>query len=167
MPSTLQAPGGEERGWACTPALLYSCLAEAAAYQGSLGWWRKSDPNLLPVPRNFGRWGKRVMGTGHQQCQWEALKPRGAAEGSHYGHNPLQSNAFVRLAAGCKPPSGQLSGKEVWGSSEVIFLWLEHSWGKQVLSGLPTLFLSVKCSCAKLIISVGWESLKGTFLSSA
>lgn len=140
---------------ACTPASLYSCLAEPAAEESSIpglvSLMKKVCPDLLPVPPNFGCWGRRAMRMGHQQCQ------RGSTTASWGcgGLAPPSPQRCFWLTAGFKPPSWHLSGKEVRRSLGFIFLHLERSWGKQVLSGLPTPFLSVKCSFAKLIISVG------------
>lgn len=151
---------------ACTPALLCSCVTEPAAKGSSIlglvNLMMEVCPEPSPVPSKFGCWGRQVMGMGHWQCRGESTEVL-------WGYRGLAKSALqwcFHLTAGFKPPSWHHSGKEVKRSLGFIFLCLKHSCRKQVLSGLPTLFLSVKCSFAKLIISVGWGSLKGTFQSS-
>lgn len=80
---------------ACTPAWPNSCLAEPAAEENSIpglvSFMKKLLPDLLPVPPNFGHWGRQEMGMGHPRCWGKALKPRVAAEGQH---DLLCSGAF-------------------------------------------------------------------------
>lgn len=170
----VQMPGGEARGHGrrlpvpqpapqprCIPASL-SQQRRKAASQGLLAWWRKFALTYCLCHQILGVGAGEPWGWVTQQCRRGSTK----ASWGCGGLAPPSPQRCFWLTAGFKPPSWHLSGKEVRRSLGFIFLHLEHSWGKQVLSGLPTPFLSVKCSFAKLIISVGWESLKGTFLSS-